>query len=451
MHHWSKDAVFYHIYPLGCLGAPERNTFSGAAVDRLSGLHAWIDYLADLGIDAVYLGPVFESSAHGYDTADYFTVDRRLGNNAHLAALSRALCHRGMRLVLDGVFHHTGRDFWAFRDVLERGRASPYCAWYDLDFTQRSPYGDPFHYTGWAGHYDLVKLNLRNPAVRAHLFAAVASWVEQFEIAGLRLDAADRLDFDFQSALSTYCRGLRADFWLGGEVVHGDYRRWAHPDGLSSTTNYELYKGLWSSHNDRNYFEIAYSLTRQFGPEGIYRGLDLYTFADNHDVERVASRLTQPAHLYPLYILLLTMPGVPSIYYGSEWGIEGRKLAGSDASLRPALTPAVLPQRGRHVALQHAVKRLIALRRRYSTLRRGGYALLHVSHEQFAFCRMGAEGTVVVAVNAADRVVPVSLRLREPTGGRLADVLNGGETFQIIDGKCTLPLHPCWGRVLVVE
>jgi cyclomaltodextrinase len=451
MNQWAKDAVFYHIYPLGCLGAPERNPFDGASVDRLSGLHAWIDYLADLGIDAVYLGPVFESSAHGYDTVDYFQVDRRLGDNAHLATLSRQLRRRGMRLVLDGVFHHTGRDFWAFRDVLERGRASPYGDWYDLDFTQRSPYGDPFHYTGWAGHYDLVKLNLRNPAVREHLFAAIASWVEQFAIDGLRLDAADRLDFDFQSDLSAHCRGLRADFWLGGEVVHGDYRRWVHPGGLSSTTNYQLYKGLWSSHNDRNYFEIAYSLNRQFGPEGIYRGLDLYTFADNHDVERVASLLKQPAHLYPLYILLMTMPGLPSIYYGSEWGIEGRKRARSDAPLRPALTPAVLPQRGRHAALYQAVKQLIALRRRYSVLRRGDYAPLHVSHEQFAFCRTGEEGTVVVAVNAADRAAQVSLRLGEPSGSRLVDVLNGGDMFQVVDGACTLPLHPRWGRVLVLH
>jgi len=451
MGQWATDAVFYHIYPLGCLGAPARNTFDGAAADRLSGLHAWIDYLAALGVDAVYLGPVFESSAHGYDTADYFKVDRRLGDNAHLATLSRTLRSRGIRLVLDGVFHHTGRDFWAFRDVLEKGRASPYCDWYDLDFTHRSPYGDPFHYQGWAGHYNLVKLNLRNPAVRAHLFAAVASWVEQFEIDGLRLDAADRLDLDFQSDLSARCRGLRADFWLGGEVVHGDYRRWAHPGGLSSTTNYELYKGLWSSHNDRNYFEIAYTLNRQFGPEGIYRGLDLYTFADNHDVERIASILKEPAHLYPLYVLLMTMPGIPSIYYGSEWGIEGRKRARSDAPLRPALTPAVLPRRGRYADLYQAVKQLIALRRHYSALRRGDYAPLHVSHEQFAFCRKSQEGTVVVAVNAADRATQVSLRLCEPSGSLLADVLNGGEIFQMVDGKCTLPLHPRWARVLVLH
>lgn len=291
---WPQDAVFYHLFPLGCFGAPERNSFDGPAANRLSDLMPWIDYLEELGVNALLLGPVFESSAHGYDIADYFRVDRRLGNGATLAAVSRELHRRGIRLVLDAVFHHTGRDFWAFRDVREKGRASAYCDWYHLDFTRRSPYGDPFHYKGWAGNYDLVKLNLNNPAVRDHLLKAVSWWIERFEIDGLRLDAADALDLDFQRELAAHCRAIRPDFWLMGEVVHGDYSRWANPEGLSSTTNYETYKGLWSSHNDRNYFEIAYTLNRQFGPEGIYRGLALYSFADNHDVSRVASILRIP-------------------------------------------------------------------------------------------------------------------------------------------------------------
>ena len=348
---WSQDAVFYHLFPLGCLGAPERNSFEGPRANRLSDLMRWIDYLEDLGVNALLLGPVFESSAHGYDIADYFRVDRRLGDDATLAELSRELHRRGIRLVLDAVFHHTGRDFWAFRDVREKGQASAYCDWYHLDFTRRSPYGEPFHYKGWAGNYDLVKLNLKNSAVRDYLLKAVSWWIDRFEIDGLRLDAADALDLDFQGDLAAHCRALRPEFWLMGEVVHGDYRRWAHPGALSSTTNYEAYKGLWSSHNDHNYFEIAYTLNRQFGPDGIYRELALYSFADNHDVARVASIVKNPAHLSPLYILLMTMPGMPSIYYGSEWGIEGLKAPGTDAPLRPALNPASLPDNSRHPEL----------------------------------------------------------------------------------------------------
>ncbi len=449
---WAEDAVFYHLFPLGCLGAPERNSFAGPPANRLSNWKSCIDYLEDLGVNALLLGPVFESSAHGYDIADYFRVDRRLGHDAALAGLSGELHRRGIRLVLDAVFHHTGRDFWAFRDVREKGRASAYCDWYHLDFTRRSPYGEPFHYEGWAGHYDLVKLNLKNPAVRDHLLKAVASWIERFDIDGLRLDAADALDLDFQRELAAHCRAIRPDFWLMGEAVHGDYRRWANAGGLSSTTNYEAYKGLWSSHNDRNYFEIAYTLNRQFGPEGIYRGLALYSFADNHDVTRVASILKNRAHLYPLYVLLMTMPGVPSIYYGSEWGIEGSKISGTDAPLRPALDPASLPRQSCHPELYAWIKSLIAIRRRFPALRRGDYAQLHVAHEQFAFIRRDAgASSIIVAINASEHPVDLRLRIPDIANGQLIDVLNDGKVFKLIDGLCALSVSASSGRILEIQ
>jgi cyclomaltodextrinase / maltogenic alpha-amylase / neopullulanase len=448
---WAADAVFYHLFPLGCLGAPARNPLAGPPANRLSALENWIGYLAGLGIDALLLGPVFESTAHGYDTADYFHVDRRLGDDRALAAFSRALHRRGIRLVLDGVFHHTGRDFWAFRDIREKGTASAYCDWYQLDFSRSSPSGDPFHYKGWNGNYDLARLNLRNPAVCAHLLAAVTSWIDRFEIDGLRLDVADALDFDFQRALAARCRTLRPDFWLMGEVVGGDYRHWTRDAGLDATTNYEAYKGLWSSHNDRNYFEIAYSLNRQFGRDGIYRGLPLYAFADNHDVDRVASKLKQPAHLAPLYAILMTMPGVPSIYYGSEWGMEARKTPGTDAPLRPALDPETMRIQAPHPELFPLIERLASIRHRYSALRRGDYAQLHVSCEQFAFIRRDPDGQVVVAVNAAERPAQISLRLPAPGRSRLVDVLNDTEAFNLVGERCVLPVQPCWARVLVVE
>jgi glycosidase len=223
-----------------------------------------------------------------------------------------------MRLILDGVFNHVGRDFWAFRDVLSAREQSVYREWFaGLKFGESSPYHDPFTYEGWNGHYSLVKLNLHHPAVVQHLFDAVSLWVEEFNIDGLRLDAADSIDIEFLRKLADFCQNLRPDFWLMGEVVHGDYRHWANDQALDSVTNYECYKGLYSSHVDRNYFEIGYSLNRQFGPDGLYRHLPLYNFVDNHDVNRVMSYLKNPAHLYPLYCLLFTMPGIPSIYYGS--------------------------------------------------------------------------------------------------------------------------------------
>jgi len=448
---WDSDAVFYHLFPLGCLGAPPRNSFDGPPANRLDALMNWIPHLEDLGVNALLLGPVLESSAHGYDTADFFRLDRRLGDDTALTTFSRELHRRGIRLIFDGVFHHTGRDFWAFRDIRERGRASQYCDWYHLDFERRSPYGDPFHYKGWAGHYDLAKLNLQNPATRDHLLAAVSSWVERFDIDGLRLDAADALDHDFQHQLAAHGRALKSDFWLMGEVVHGDYRKWAHAGGLASTTNYQAYKGLWSSLNDRNYFEIAHTLKFQFGPEGIYRGVGLYNFADNHDVERVASLLTEPAHLYPLYILLLTMPGVPSIYYGSEWGIRGRKGAGTDAPLRPALDPAAMRLHPPDARLCEIIRKLIALRHAHPALRHGGYQQLQVAHEQFAFIRQHQPQSIIVALNASTEAKDLALDIPDLSRGRLVDILNDGESFDIKDGRDKIAIPPRWGRILVAE
>ena len=449
MSHWSFDAIFYHIYPLGLTGAPERNDFSLPPVARLEQLHAWIPHLQALGVNALYLGPLFESTAHGYDTADYYHVDRRLGTDQTLSELSAALHAGGTRLVLDAVFNHVGRDFWAFRDVQANGGHSPYRDWFhNLRFEGRSPYGDPFTYEGWAGHTSLVKLNLANPAVREHLFGAVASWMEAFGIDGLRLDAADVIDPDFLRALASFCKGRRPDFWLLGEIVQGDYRRLVSPGMLDAATNYECYKGLYSSLEAANYHEIAYALNRQFGEGGLYRDLPLYNFVDNHDVNRVASNLKKPAHLYPLYLLLFTMPGIPSIYYGSEWGLEGRRTAHSDRALRPQLDLHGTAQRTAHPRLAGDIARLAALRGSLPALRYGEYRQLHVTPQQFAFARLTAQEHVVVLLNAA--ATPVEMEVQVPANYSTAlDLLNGDESFPIQQGRLKVGEVPaCWGRVL---
>ena len=338
MNYWFENARFYHIYPLGLCECPQNNDFLLSPNPRLEKLHAWLDHIQELGQNALYLGPVFESTTHGYDTADYFQVDRRLGTNETLASLSEDIHSRGMHLVLDGVFNHVGRDFWAFKDLQIHGENSKYRHWFsNLRFNEKSPYNDPFSYDCWNGNFNLVKLDLENQDVKDHLFSAVSMWIRDFKIDGLRLDTADCLSFTFMRDLSALCKSIRPDFWLMGEVIHGDYRQWTNAEMLDSVTNYEVYKGLYSSHNESNYFEIAYSLNRQFGEGGIYKGLNLYTFADNHDVNRVASELMDQNHLVPLYTLLFTIPGIPSIYYGSEWGIIGIREKGSDQGLRPAI------------------------------------------------------------------------------------------------------------------
>ncbi len=443
---WAFDSIFYHVYPLGLCGAPARNDFGLAPVERLDRLTGWLSHIRGLGCSGLYLGPVFESTAQGYDTADYWHLDRRLGTDETLRRFVAAAHAAGLRVVLDGVFNHVGRDFWAFRDVLAGGAGSAYRDWFaGLRFDGRSPYGDPFVYEGWHGHFDLVKLNLGNPAVREHLFGAVESWIRDFGIDGLRLDAADVIDLDFLRALASVCRRLDPDFWLFGEVVHGDYRRWANLQTLDSTTNYEAYKGLYSSLVDRNYFEIAYALNRQFGPGGMYADLPLYNFVDNHDQDRVASLLPERRLLYPLYLLLFTMPGVPSIYYGSEWGLEGRRLPGDDSPVRPAMDPAAGAAAGCEPALASAISRLAGVRTGSVALRRGSYRQLHVAAEQLAFVRQIEGECIVVLLNAADRAVDVSVPA--PLDGEWHDLLNG-DSVEAVGGQLRATVPPSWGRVL---
>jgi len=446
---WARDAVFYHLYPLGTCGAPRRNDHASPPVPRLGALRPWLEHARDLGATAVLLGPVFESTEHGYDTADYLVVDRRLGELGDLAELCTAARRLGLRVVPDGVFHHVGRQFWAFRDLLQHGEGSRYRHWFsNVRFGGRSPLGDPFVYDAWHGHYTLVKLDVGNPEVRQHLFEVVSTWVRELGIDGLRLDAADSLDRRFQRALSRHCREQHPDLWLMGEVIHGDYRRWVHPRQLHSTTNYELYKGLWSSHVDHNYFELAHSLDRQSGPEGLYRDLRLYPFADNHDVPRVATKLREAGHLRPLYALLLTMPGIPSIYYGSEWGIHGDTGGGHDWDLRPALDLAAV-ERHPHPRLVEDIRRLIALRHELTALRRGDYRTVHLASEQLVFLRGHPHGSALVAVNSASRPVVVDLDVDELGTSSLRDALAPGEPVEVREGRARVELPPCWARVLV--
>lgn len=445
-----KDAIIYHIYPLGLLDALQPNDFSSAPADKISGLTAWAEHARGLGANTLYLGPVFESTFHGYDTADYFRIDRRLGTHEAFRNFTAYCRSIDLKVVLDGVFHHTGRNFWAFRKLKEEGPSSRYSSWFaGINWNQRNAYGDPFSYDTWNGCADLVKLNLNHPDVKEHLFQAAEFWMDEFGIDGLRLDAADVLDIGFQKELSRRLHAKRKDFWLMGEVIHGDYRRWANPETLDSVTNYECFKGLYSSLNDRNYFEIAYSLNRQFGPEGIYRGLNLYSFADNHDVNRVASLLKEKRHLYPLYLLLFTMPGVPSLYYGSEFGIPGERSPHDDRVLRPALSLDRCRQSPPEKALEETLRRFSSLRKNTRALREGSYRQAMVSHEQFAFFRELGEKRCLIVLNASDQ--KISVTLPRETEGNWRDLLNPGESFTSRDSALEIPLYPNWGRVLELE
>ena len=386
---WYEEAVFYHMYPLGMTGAPKTND-GGAVSHRFGELEEWLPHIASLGCSAIYIGPLFESTSHGYDTKDYKLVDRRLGDNADFIHFVKAAHKRGIRIVVDGVFNHTGREFFAFQDIRKNRQNSPYCSWYKgINFGWNSPYNDGFGYEAWRNCFELANLNYWEPQVRQYILDVIRFWIDTFDIDGIRLDCADCLEFSFLQEMRRCVDEKKPDFWLMGEVIHGDYSRYVTPDKLNSVTNYELHKGLYSGHNDHNYFEIAHSIRRQFDANGgIYRGLRLYSFVDNHDVDRIASKLNITGHIYPVYTLLFTLPGIPSIYYGSEWGIQGKKVGGNDDPLRPAVDLKQALKAVPDPVLLEWIKTLGRIRKEHKAFINGRYQELLLTNRQYAFARL---------------------------------------------------------------
>lgn len=447
-----SDCVFYHIYPLGFCDALYKNDYEKTPIMRFDKFdNNWIEHIKNLGVNAIYFGPIFESTYHGYDTADYFIIDRRLGSNDLFKNLVKKLHTNDIKVIIDGVFNHVGRDFWAFKDVLINGQSSPYVDWFYLYFDYKSPYNDNFSYECWEGYYDLVKLNLQNNDVIEHLTSAVSYWINKFDIDGIRFDVAYCIEPSFLSYISNYCKSLKKNFWTIGEIVHGDYRQIANETMLDSATNYECYKGLYSSHNDNNYYEIAYSLNRLFGENGIYKHLSLYNFADNHDVNRVATSLKNPAHLYTLYTLLFTMPGIPSIYYGSEWGIEGNKDSQGDEVVRPSIDLLNIMNEASHKDLLHTIKLLSDIRKKSSALKKGEYQQLYVSNEQLVYIRKEEHESILVALNLSDKTVELDIQV-PIEASKFIDLLNPEESFNLENNqRLHFHLYPTWGRILKVE
>lgn len=415
---WSYEGIFYQIYPIGFCGAPTAN--DGKTVSRILKLKDWSSYLESLGISSILLNPIFESDNHGYDTRDYKKIDCRLGTNEDFVEVCKDLHAHNVKIVLDGVFNHVGRGFWAFKDVQEKKWDSPYKDWFCINFDGNSCYNDGFWYEGWEGHFELVKLNLANSAVVDYLLECVKGWIDEFDIDGLRLDVAYCLDRNFMKRLRSFCQELKPDFALIGEVLFGDYNQIVNDEMLHSCTNYECYKGIYSSFNSMNMFEIAHSLNRQYGPEQwcIYRGKHLMSFVDNHDVTRIASILTNKNHLPLTYGLLLGMPGVPCIYYGSEWGEEGVKAPNNDYALRPCF------EEPKPNELTEEIKKMIHVRTGSNALCHGSYRNVVLTNHQLIFERRTDDERMLVAINASD--APFTAHNGE-LGGTMTDLLTGNE------------------------
>lgn len=442
---WYDKAVFYHIYPLGLCGCAHENT--GVPEEHFDKLNEWAAHAGNIGCTAIYIGPLFESVGHGYETTDYKMVDRRLGTNDDFKKFVENCHNNGIKVVVDGVFNHTGREFFAFKDLKENRENSGYKDWYcNVNFGGNNEYNDGFSYENWGGYNLLAKLNVWNPEVKNYLFDVVRFWISEFDIDGIRLDAADVLDMGFMSELRQVTMQAKDDFWLMGEVIHGDYSRWANSDRLNSVTNYELHKGLYSGHNDHNYFEIAHTINRL---NQLAQGIKLYTFTDNHDVARIHSKLNNKEHIYDVTMLLYTVPGIPSIYYGSEFAIDGNKENGSDWNLRPCLE---LDDFDEDTELLNLIRRLGILKKAYRELTEGTYEQLMLTNRQFAFARKCQDSAVITALNNDEQ--PASFELPLMYSNASVQILAGpeeGAQVKVQDGKIKIQLPADRGVILHVK
>jgi glycosidase len=444
---WAEHAIWWQLHPISFAGAAPIAADAGAldaaaAGHRLLRLGAWLDYLIDLGCNGLALGPIFASESHGYDTIDHFRIDPRLGTDDDFSRLVADCRDRGVNLLLDGVFHHVGRGFPAFQDVLAHRRSSAYLPWFRVDFGADGPNEpDGFGYADFEGHRNLVALNHAEPAVQDYVSDVMRYWLDR-GAAGWRLDAAYAVPAAFWRTVISRVRRDHPDAWFVGEVIHGDYVAIVRDGGLDSVTQYELWKAIWSSLNDGNFFELAWAFDRHNGFAEVFAPL---TFVGNHDVTRIASRVDDLRHLPHALAILFTVAGTPSVYAGDEQAFRGVKYdrAGGDDEIRPAFpgSPGGLAPHGWPVYRLH--QDLIGLRRRNPWLVRAHTRVLHLENEALAYESADPAGGTGIAVLLNISDAPVTFPLAGLAGKRvLGSEDSGGWERLEPHGWAVLELHP---------
>lgn len=386
---WVETCIWWHVYPLGFTGAPVRG--GQDSKPRLRALENWLDYAVELGTSGLLLGPIFESESHGYDSLDQFRIDPRLGTTRDFDHLIAACKKRGIRVLLDGVFNHVGVGHPLLQRALTEGPRGEYADFFQLDWTDEASPG----LGNFEGHTTLAALRHQNSAVADYVEKVMCHWLEH-GIDGWRLDAAYAVPGPFWAEVLGRVRKQYPEAWFLGEVIHGPYDDFIAASTIDSLTQYELWKAIWSSITDRNYWELDAALARH---NEFLESQIPATFVGNHDVTRIATAVGAPGAILALTVLV-TVGGIPSIYYGDEQGYTGtkREQFGGDDEVRPPMPghPEELSLLGQEVFRAH--QDLLGLRRRHPWLTTARTRQIGLTNESYVYRSESVAGDAWIEV-----------------------------------------------------
>jgi cyclomaltodextrinase / maltogenic alpha-amylase / neopullulanase len=424
---WVEHVIWWHVYPLGFVGAFPSDAAPQAHEHRLRRIAEWFDHAIALGASGIALGPIFESRTHGYDTTDHYRIDPRLGDDDDFDYLIAEARQRGLRVLLDGVFNHVGTDFSRYRQAAHDQAAA---RWFR---------GRPGRFRTFEGHDGLLTLNHDNPAVADYTADVMAHWLQR-GADGWRLDAAYAVPQHFWMSVLPKVRQAHPDAWFVGELIHGDYAAVVRETGFDSATQYELWKAIWSGLNDGNFFELDHALQRH---AVLLESFAPLTFIGNHDVTRIASQLKRPEHLAHAFVVLMTVGGIPSIYAGDEFGYRGVKedRFGGDDAVRPEFgsPPAQLDEHGVEIWSLHQY--LIGLRRRHPWLYAASTTARRLENEQYVYETRHGDQALIVALNIGEK----PLRMRLDSGRAEVIAGSGAPPPKVVD---KLAVEPHGWRIL---
>ncbi len=455
---WAKKAIIYHIYPLGFFNAPKYRDQENKIINRLENLRNYYNHFQKLGTTVIQFGPLFESTSHGYDTINFLKIDQRLGTNDLFQEIVKELHEINIRVILDGVFNHVGREFFTFQDIQQNGASSNYLNWHFVDFKKNNLNNDGFDYKNWEGNYSLVKLNLSDSGVKNFLFQAVQYWLKDVGIDGWRLDVAYLIPLNFWKEFRKFCLTIEPECLLVGELIHGPYNKWVNREHLHVGTDYQVYKSIYSALNDRNIFELKAVLENSYHPQwGQIKDQAMMIFLGNHDTTRIRSILNKEQHLRLAFFLLLTLRGIPKIYYGDELGMIGVKTEKSDCDVR---RPMVSPNHElTNKDLFQMIVNLIKIRKSNHALIYGSLNCFYADSykgQTMAFLRQSSKQTLLVIINADSQKKEVRIPLwninlaEDQVFSDIIQKSNPNE-YQVKNNHLSIEIDSCWGRILEMK